>query len=171
MVIQRKQRKLRPERLVNAECSKCLPTANSYMFLKHSSKCTFVGLVSLLLATLKLFPWGVRTAWLMPEYTEINMVPVRANVLSTPDSIRLHSRDILIGSVKLMLQRETRLKAHHCLHPAWVYIQSRPNSQLVGEDPHDLQHNCVEGVEMTLYFPKTWHIDMGAPKGDLNSML
>lgn len=155
---------------MNAEC-KCLPTANYYMFLKHPRECTSVGLVSLLLATLKLFPRGVRTAWLMPGYTEINMVPVKANALSTPDSTRHHSQGILISSVKLVPQRKTRLKAQHCLCPPWVYVQSRPNLQLVGEDPHILQHSCVEGVVMTLYSPKTWHRDMGAPKGDPNSML
>jgi hypothetical protein len=137
VAIRRKQRKLRPERFVNAQC-KCLHTANYCMFLKYPSECTFAGLVSLLLATLKLFPRGVRTAWLMPGYTEINMVPVRANALSTPDSTRRPSQGILIGSVKLMPQGKTRLKAQHCLHPPWAYIQSRPNSQLVGEDPHVL---------------------------------
>lgn len=54
----------------------------------------------------------------MPGYTEINMVPVRANVLGTSESTRLYSWGILIGSVKLMRKRKTRLKAQLCLHPA-----------------------------------------------------
>lgn len=75
----------------------------------------------------------------MPGYTEINMVPVRANVLGTSASTRLYSRSILIGSVKLMPKRKTRPKeAQLCLHPEWVYVQSGPHSQLVGKDPRDL---------------------------------
>lgn len=34
----------------------------------------------------------------MPGYTEINTVPVRANVLGTSESTRLYSWGILIGS-------------------------------------------------------------------------
>lgn len=116
----KKAREIRPEKFVNAE-RKCLPTVNYCVLPGYSKQQVYIH------ATRKpvnchsytTVSWGVRTAWPALGYTEINMIPVKANAPSTADNSRLHSEGVLPSSVRrlLLLQRSTRLGSRPATAP------------------------------------------------------